>query len=178
MHQPGKKAEHIRFNLPETRTLDGLKTLRLHLTKQGLTAELQLKPETKAQLAMLLQSDSKNQAQALPEVQINLNGQAVKTTIKAQKGKWAWIKVPLKTADNQLKITFKTDAKSASWIGNVQLWLVSNKTMEGTRLVFDTKKPVENEVLPPLPRAANQWHQNRLLAKYYFKNKELKPLKN
>ena len=178
MHQPGKKAEHIRFNLPETRTLDGLKTIRLHPTKQGITAELKLKPESQAQLAMLLQSDSKNQAQALPQVQINLNGQAVKATIKAQKGKWAWIKVPFKTADNQLKITFKTDAKSASWIGNVQLWLVSNKTMEGTRLVFDTKKPVENEVLPPLPRAANQWHQNRLLAKYYFKNKELKPLKN
>ena len=45
--------------------------------------------------------------------------------------------------------------------------------MEGTRLVFDTKKPIENEVLPPLPRAANQWHQNRLLAKYHFKNKQL-----
>ncbi len=171
MHQPGKKAEHIRFTLPAVKSISALKKFDMHTKKRGFTLHLQIAPEATNRLAVLLKTDTQNKAKELPQVKIILNGHPVQPEAEREGSKWAWLKIPLKTKKNQLQFEIMPTKQEHFWEGTIQLWLLSDIPLQGTRLVFDTRKPLEDEILPPLPRPANVLHKNRQLAKFAFRNK-------
>ncbi len=173
MFAPGKKAEHIRLNIPPIDSLHALQTLRIRRQKQGITIDVQLTPKTKATVALLLQKKTTDSPKQLPETELRLNGHKIRAKVEQEGGKWAWLKVPLNTQNTHFEFTLKNSTKN-DWAGTVDVWLLADIPVPDNVFVFETKKSVQAEILPPLPRADTVLHKNSHLAKFLFEHGMLK----
>ncbi len=168
-----KKATRITFNIPPADSISGLHSARWSKQGNGFDWRIELKPRSTAQFALLFREFPGEDAEGLPAVEITLNKRKVQAHMEEAEARWRWITVPLQAGSNTLHITLGSNAKSAGWQGQIESWLFTDRAMPETTLLFETARPVETDVLPPLPRTQNVLHHVQRLELFHWVNGKL-----
>lgn len=133
-----------------------IETSSIALQDGLLGFELNLRPSVKkAVLAFLLEPDSSNKGEPLPQVKLWVDDQEKTLTREEQEGSWVWLKTDLEAGIHHLRAHFsplgKGNESLSSWQGQLSIWLISEEVPSSTLIVCHFKDEFRDES-PQLPR--------------------------
>ena len=158
----GQKTYPDQLKLKETPALK-TQVPRISTGEQGQSVIMQLNEISKNNREIALLILNKDSIRHFPKITFTNGEDTLKTRNQYHKDKWLWTKVQF---SQKAPTSIKIEIKKTDWKGKMELWIKTAEKQKAFSLTVTSKKPVKEQVMPPLPEQAGTFlHYVKLFTK-------------